>query len=108
MFDQGFHIISRVELDKELALVFRHWDASPQQRAEFVGWAWVVAATADFTASDNPAAAAELLRDERDAMHRVLTERIMHTSSMSLELVAKRMFLDWLAARFGAPASLAA
>ena len=35
--------------------------------------------------------------------HRVLTERIVLTSSMSLEMVAKRMFLDWLAARFGAP-----
>lgn len=103
MFDSGFHIITRVELDKELALVFRHWDADPQQRAEFVGWAWVVAATADFAASENPEAAAVLLRDERDAMHRVLTERIVLTSSMSLEMVARRMFLDWLAARFGAP-----
>ncbi len=102
MFDQDFKLLTRNALDVELALIFRHWDATPVQRAEFVGWAWVVAATADFSASENRSAAAELLRDERANLLRVLSERCVNTSEVSLELVSKRMFIDWLAGVLGA------
>jgi hypothetical protein len=108
MFDQDFHILTRNELDVELAAIFRHWDAQPLERAEFVGWAWVVASASDMSASENRGAAASLLRDERDSLHRVLTERLMSTSMVSLELVSRRMFLDWLQERLGEPKSVAA
>jgi|GEM_PF-4498557 hypothetical protein len=101
MFNQGFQLLNRNELDVELATIFRHWDAEPLQRAEFVGWAWVVASASDMSASENRAAAAELLRAERDSLHRLLADRLMSTSTMSLELVSRRMFLDWLQERLG-------
>jgi hypothetical protein len=97
MIDQGFQILSRTELDAELANLFRRWDASPEQRAEFVSWAWVVAAAADLAATDSPSDAATLLRTERDKTHAMLAERLHQTSSVDLFLVSKRMFLDWLA-----------
>lgn len=98
VFNQGFQILNRMELDAELSTLFRRWDASPQERAEFVGWAWVVAAAADFSAAESRATAAELLRAERDVTHRLLAERLHATSSVDLHLVSKRMFLDWLSA----------
>lgn len=97
MFDQGFQILNRTELDAELSNLFRRWDASPQERAEFVGWAWVVAAAADFSAMENRSIASELLRSERDLAHAMLAEKLHHTCSVDLHLVSKRMFLDWLA-----------
>ncbi|MDP1827259.1 MAG: hypothetical protein Q8L48_28555 [Archangium sp.] len=97
MFDQGFQILKRTELDAELSNLFRRWDAAPQERAEFVGWAWVVAASADFSAMENRAIASELLRSERDLIHAKLTEKLHSTSSIDLHLVSRRMFLDWLA-----------
>lgn len=97
MFDQGFRILSRHQLDAQLATLFRRWDAPPQERAEFVGWAWIVAASADVSAAQSPATAAALLRAERDLTHRLLAERLHTTSSVDLHLVSKRMFLDWLA-----------
>ena len=101
MIEQGFQILSRTELDAELSTLFRRWDASPQERAEFVGWAWVVAAAADFSATENRATAAALLRAERDLTHQLLAERLHATSSVDLSLVSKRMFLDWLSAELG-------
>ena len=98
MFDQGFQILNRTELDAELATLFRRWDATPQERAEFVGWAWVVAAAADFSATESREVAATLLRTERDVIHRLLAQRLHTTSSIDLYLVSKRMFLDWLSA----------
>jgi hypothetical protein len=97
-FEQGFQILNRTELDAELSTLFRRWDPSPEQRADFVGWAWVVAAAADFCASENRATAAALLRIERDLTHRLLSERLHTTSSVDLNLVSKRMFLDWVSA----------
>lgn len=97
MFDQGFRILSRHQLDAQLATLFRRWDAAPQERAEFVGWAWIVAAAADVASAENPAMAASLLRAERDLTHQLLAERLHTTSSVDLHLVSKRMFLDWLA-----------
>ena len=95
--DQGFRSLSRNDLDIELATLFRRWDASPQERAEFVGWAWIVAAAADFSASENRESASTLLRAERDVIHQQLAVKLHNTSSIDLELVSKRMFLDWLA-----------
>jgi hypothetical protein len=103
MLDQGFHILNRNELDLKLSAIFRQWDASPLERAEFVGWAWVVASASDFSANENRSQAAALLRDERDALHRTAATRLIQTSVVSLELVSKRMFLDWLQARLDEP-----
>ena len=108
MFEQGFQILNRNELDVELAAIFRHWDAEPLQRAEFVGWAWVVASASDFSASENRGAASALLRDERDALHRTVTTQLINTAHVNLELVSRRMFLDWLQERLGEPKSVAA
>ena len=108
VFNQGFQILNRMELDAELSTLFRRWDASPQERAEFVGWAWVVASASDFSASENRGAAAALLRDERDALHRLVTNQLLNTSHVNLELVSRRMFLDWLQERLGEPKSVAA
>lgn len=95
--DQGFRFLSRTELDQQLSSIFRHWDASPDKRAEFVGWAWVVAAASDFTATtEGPLSAADQVRDERDQVHRQIAEKLHHTARVDLELVSRRMFLDWL------------
>ena len=95
-FDQDFQHLTRTALDHQLAMIFRHWDAQPLQRAEFVGWAWVVAAASDFTASEDAQAAARQVRAERDELHRQLAEKLQRTATVDLELVARRMFLDWL------------
>lgn len=97
--DQDFRILSRNELDAQLAELFRRWNAEPLQRAEFVGWAWIVAAAADVTAIENPAALVGLLRAERELTHQQLAERLTTNSSIDLHLVSKRMFLDWLSAQ---------
>ena len=97
MVNQGFQILNRTELDAELANLFRRWDATPQERAEFVGWAWVVAAAADMAATENRSNASALLRSERDSTHQQLAEKLHNTSSVDLFLVSKRMFLDWIA-----------
>ncbi len=96
MFDQGFQILNRIALDAELATLFRRWDATPNQRAEFVNWAWVVAAAADSSAMKHPRAAAAVLRNERESIHRLLAETLHSSSTVNLHLVSKRMFLDWL------------
>ncbi len=101
MFNQGFHLLSRNDLDVQLSTLFRHWDANPTERAEFVGWAWVVASAADFSATENRAHAAALLRDECSALHRTLSDGLHERSTMSLEMVSTRMFLDWLAHKLG-------
>lgn len=97
MFDHFFRILNRNQLDAELSNLFRRWEPMAQERADFVGWAWVVAAAADVSACESPSHAAELLRVERDLAHRQLAEKLHMTSSIDLHLVSKRMFLDWLA-----------
>lgn len=96
MFDQGFQILNRTALDAQLATLFRRWDASPEERANFVNWAWVVAAAADLSASEHRNAASGVVRSERDKIHKLLSEKLQHSSSIDLQLVSKRMFLDWL------------
>ncbi|MFO0594459.1 MAG: hypothetical protein U0228_04125 [Myxococcaceae bacterium] len=94
---QGFQFLSRTELDQQLSAIFRHWDASPELRAEFVGWAWVVAAASDFTAvTEGQLSAADQVREERDQVHRQIAEKLHLTARVDLELVSRRMFLDWL------------
>lgn len=99
MFDQGLQILSRGALEVEFASLFRRWDATAQQRADFVGWALAVATAADFYAVERPDRAAVLVRHERDLAHQLIAERLHATSSIDLSLVSKRMFLDWLAAQ---------
>ena len=53
---------------------------------------------ADFSATESREVAAQLLRTERDGIHRLLAEKLHATSSVDLCLVSKRMFLDWLSA----------
>ena len=96
MFDQDFRLLSRNELDAELSRLFRRWDASPLQRAEFVGWAWIVAAAADATATEKPDALRGLLSAEREQADQQLALHLTHSTSVDLYLVSKRMFLDWL------------
>jgi hypothetical protein len=97
--DQDFRLLSRNELDAQLALLFRRWDAQSLERAEFVGWAWLIAAAADGTAVKNPGALSGLLTAEREITHRQLAERLTSSTTIDLRLVSKRMFLDWLAER---------
>ena len=81
---------------------FRHWDASPLERAEFVGWAWVVAAASDFSArTEDPFRAMEQVRKERDEVHRALAHKLHETALVDLALVSRRMFLDWLCSEIG-------
>lgn len=98
MFDQHFRILSRTELDAELANLFRRWDAEPLQRAEFVGWAWIIAASADATAAREPASLSGLLHGERERIHQQLADHLTNSTSVDLHLISKRMFLDWLSA----------
>lgn len=99
MSNQGLQFLTRDELDLQLAAIFRHWAATPLERADFIGWAWVVAAASDNSACEDRAQAVALLRDERDAIHRGLAERLVNTSLVDLQLISQRMFLDWLAER---------
>mgnify|MGYP001589953549 FL=1 len=93
MFDQGFQLLRRTDLDAALSDLFRGWDPSPQERAEFVGWAWVVAAGVDRSAIENRFAP-DLLRRARGETN---AEELGATSSTALHLVSKHRFLDWLA-----------
>lgn len=99
MFDQDFRLLSRNELDAELSRLFRRWDATPLQRAEFVGWAWIVAAAADVTAAERHDALQGLLSAERDQADQQLAVHLTNSTSVDLHLVSKRMFLDWLGAQ---------
>jgi hypothetical protein len=103
VYDQHFHYIRRNDLDLQLSTIFRHWDASPLQRAEFVGWAWVVATATDFSArTEDVTRAMEQVRSERDQLHQQLAETLQQTASVDLALVARRMFLDWLCSEMAA------
>jgi hypothetical protein len=93
---QAFKILQRTRLDLELSTLFRTWNPNPEQRAEFVRWAWLVAEGADVSASRNRDLAAELLRKQRAETHALIAERLHHTSTVDLELVSKRTFLVWL------------
>lgn len=96
-YDQHFEFIRRTDLDQQLSTIFRHWDASPLQRAEFVGWAWVVAAASDFVArTEDAGRAMDQVKIEREEVLKVITETLMQTAIVDLQLVARRMFLDWL------------
>lgn len=97
MSNQGFQHLDQSQLDLQLEAIFRHWEATGLQRAEFIGWAWVVAAAADHSASQCQEMAVDQLRRERDQLHHELTDRLMKTSVVNLRLVSQRMFLDWLA-----------
>lgn len=97
IYDQHFQFIRRTDLDRQLSTIFRHWDATPLQRAEFVGWAWVVAAASDFVArTEDAGRAMDQVKIERDEVLRVLSEKLVQTAIVDLQLVSKRMFLDWL------------
>lgn len=101
-YDQHFQFIRRTDLDQQLSTIFRHWDASPLERAEFVGWAWVVAAASDFSArTEDPFRAMEQVRKERDEVHRALAHKLHETALVDLALVSRRMFLDWLCSEIG-------
>lgn len=110
MFDQlqDFQFLRRVDLDRQLSSIFRHWDPPPMERAEFVGWAWVVAAASDFSASESPRAAVDQLRSERDLVNQEIVNKCVSTASVDLALVSKRMFLEWLSGQLVASARLAA
>jgi hypothetical protein len=97
MSNQGFQFLNRDQLDLQLSAVFRHWEATTLERADFIGWAWVVAGAADHSASEDRAQAVAQLREERDALHRELAETLLRTSLIDLRLISQRMFLDWLA-----------
>ena len=96
MVDQGFQILSRTGLDEQLATLFRRWDASPDERAEFVSWAWVVAATADSSARRDRDAASKELCSVRESIRQLLAEGLHSRTSVDLRLVSKYMFLEWL------------
>lgn len=96
MVDQGFQILSRTGLDAQLATLFRRWDASPEERAEFVSWAWVVAASADSNARLDREVASKELHAVRESVHQLLADGLHTRSSVDLKLVSKYMFLDWL------------
>jgi hypothetical protein len=102
MSNQGFEHLDRDALDLQLSAIFRHWEATILERAEFIGWAWVVAGAADHSASEDRAQAVTQLREERDAIHSSLAETLMRTSLVNLRLISQRMFLDWLAERLDA------
>lgn len=110
MFDQSndFKMFRRVDLDRQLSSIFRHWDPEPLERAEFVGWAWVVAAASDFSATESPQAAVDQLRSERDLVHQEIVNKCIASATVDLALVSKRMFLEWLGGQLGEPARQAA
>lgn len=99
MFQQGFQFLSRTELDAQLASIFRHWDAHPLERAEFVGWAWVVASACDYSIGADRHQAELDLRGERDAIHVAIADGLVKTSHLDAKLASKRMFLEWLLGR---------
>ena len=99
MFEQGFRFLNRNELDLQLAHIFRHWDASPLERAEFVGWAWVVASACDFSIGADRQQAELDLRAERDTIHVAIADQLVKTSVLDAQLASKRMFLEWLLGR---------
>jgi hypothetical protein len=102
MSNQGFEHFRRDELDLQLSAIFRHWEATTLERAEFIGWAWVVAGAADQSARDDRSQAVTQLRQERDTLHTELAEMLLRTSLVNLRLISQRMFLDWLAERLEA------
>jgi hypothetical protein len=92
----GFSILSAQGITRTLAGIERHWDAGADELEAFRSWAWVVASVCETYASENLGACAELLHDERQALHRVLAERLHLKGDVSPELVSKRAFLEYL------------
>lgn len=107
-FDQDFHLLRRTDLDKQLSSLFRYWDAEPMERAEFVGWAWVVAAASDFSAHESPSAAIDQLRAERDTIHQQIVGKVVESASVDLSLVTRRMYIEWLMKEIASAAKIAA
>ena len=110
MFEQpqDFQFLRRVDLDRQLSSIFRHWDPPPMERAEFVGWAWVVAAASDLSATENVRAAVDQLRGERDLVNQEIVNRCVASARVDVALVSKRMFLEWLRGQLVEAARLAA
>jgi hypothetical protein len=92
----GFHILSAQGITGTLASIERHWDAEQGELDAFRSWAWVVASVCETYASENLGACADLLHEERQALHRVLAERLHLKGDVAPELVSKRAFLEYL------------
>lgn len=92
----GFRYLSRAEVEHELNGLVGQWSPHQGERQSFLDWAWLVASASDTFASQNRPACAELLRDETQALERVIRVRAVHVSGVSEELLKKRAFLEYL------------
>jgi hypothetical protein len=91
-----FRYFKSSQIEQTLDGILRRWEATPEAHETFRGWAWVVASVAETYASENLQACEELLEAEKQAIHRIIAERLHFIHSVSEELVSKRTFLEFL------------
>jgi hypothetical protein len=93
----GFHVLSRATIERELASVAHRWSAPPSSTEEFTAWGWVVASVCDTFATENLGACRELLEAETASLSRIIEERQrLVPGAPPPELLQKQAFLAFL------------
>ena len=93
---EGFRYLSKTEVESQLSQLLGAGGFAEGERESFLDWAWLVATASDAFASQNRDACAALLRDETEALERIISVRARHVSGISEELWSKRAFLAYL------------
>ncbi len=88
--------LSEAAVEQELLTIFRHWDASDDEAIAFRAWAHALAA-----ACDGGGEIAQQLHQEKRSLHARLAEDAIRRATLSLELVSRRFFVEWLAGAVG-------
>ncbi len=104
----SFQHFESADIERAVTGILNRWEATPEAHETFRGWAWVVASVAETYASENLEACEELLEAEKQAIHRIIAERLHLIHSVSEELVSKRAFLEFLEAALHRPIAHAA
>jgi hypothetical protein len=90
--------LSEAAVERELDTIFKHWDALESEREAFRAWAFALSA-----ACDGESESAQELESEHRAIHQSLAEQLIRRATLSLELVSRRAFVEWLAGAVAPP-----
>jgi hypothetical protein len=105
----GFHVLSRASIERELAIVARRWSSLPASTEDFTAWGWVVASVCDTFATENLGACRDLLEAETASLSRIIEERQrLVPGAPPAELLQKQAFLAFLGHEVLASPGLAA
>lgn len=93
---ERFRYLSKAAVQRELESLVGGWSSANEDPTTFLDWAWLVASASDTFAAQNKDACAALLRDETEALERVIRARSTRLATQSEELSKKRAFLEYL------------